>query len=98
VASGNGVSQAVFYTEQALTGSGDTANTFSNVAYYFTNYAGSTTKSISVDLVAENNATAAYQVIMAGNWANTSAITSIKLAAPSGTLVEYTTASLYIIS
>jgi hypothetical protein len=98
IASSSATAQSVFYTEQALTGSGEPANTFSNVAYHFANYTSSTAKSIFVDLVTENNATAAYQVIMGGSWSGTTAITSVKLAAPTGTLVQYTTASLYIIS
>jgi hypothetical protein len=98
VVSASGSAQSVFYTEQALPGTGESANTFSNTAFYFSNYTSSAAKSLSVDVVTENDATEAYQVLMAGAWSGTDAITSIKLAAPSGTLVQYSTASLYIIS
>ena len=56
-----------------------TSNTFSSVEYYIPNYAGSTNKSVSVDAVMENNATAASSSLTAGLWSNTAAITSIKL-------------------
>jgi hypothetical protein len=77
----------------------NTSNTFSNVAVYFSNYASSAAKSISADLVQENNATEAYQHIIAGLWNDTSAITSIKISPSGGTnFLQHTTASLYIIS
>ena len=76
-----------------------TANTFSNTAHLFSNYAVTQAKSFSADSVFENNATNAYQIIHAGLWSTTDAITSIQLAPNSGTLFEqYSTASLYIIS
>jgi hypothetical protein len=60
-------------------GGNQTANTFGNHAIYFPNYTGSTNKSFSVDSVDENNATESYQVLTAGLWSNTAAITSIAL-------------------
>jgi hypothetical protein len=55
-----------------------TANTFGNSSIYIPNYTGSTTKSVSVDSVNENNATQAFQIISAGLWTGTNAITSIE--------------------
>lgn len=75
--------------------SGSTANTFSNGSLYFPNYAGSTYKSINLDSVEENNATAAVAGFVAGLWSNTAAINAVTLAAPSGTFVQYSTAYLY---
>lgn len=73
-----------------------TANTFSNNQIYIPNYAGSTTKSFSVDGVMENNTTAALQGILAGLWAQSSSITSISLVPDTGPLfVQYSTATLY---
>ena len=72
-----------------------TASTFSNVAIYVPNYAGSTNKSVSIDALVENNATAAYQTLVAGLWASTAAITQVTLKADTGNLVQYSTASLY---
>lgn len=73
-----------------------TSNTFANQSIYIPNYAGSTSKSFSVDSVSENNATSAWQYAVAGLWSNTSAITSISLTPEVGSaLVQHSTASLY---
>lgn len=77
----------------------DTASTFSINTFYIPNYAGSGNKTINVDSVYENNATAAGQHLVAGKWSNTAAITSIKLAEGTGNnWVEHSTAYLYGIS
>lgn len=76
-------------------GASATSNSFSSNSYYFTNYAGSTYKSWSIDYVSANAATESYQGITGGVWSNTSAITSIKLTPQTGTLVQYSTAFLY---
>lgn len=60
-------------------GTNATANTFSNVQIYIPNYTSNVAKSVSLDGVTENNATLAYQSIVAGLWNNTAAITSITL-------------------
>ena len=77
----------------------DTANTFGNFSIYIPNYAGSTQKSISVDAVSENNATAATASLSAGLWTGTSAITALSLSydhsGPSATVLQYSTAYLY---
>ena len=73
----------------------DTANTFSNGQLYISNYASSANKSMSVDSVTENNGTVAQSVLQAISWAQTAAITSLKLNARSGNLAEFSTASLY---
>ena len=72
-----------------------TSSTFANSEVYIPNYSGSTNKSVSVDAVTENNATAADMAIFAGRWADTSAITSIKLIPNSGNFVTGSTVSLY---
>ena len=79
----------------AVTISSYTASVFSNIEIYIPNYAGSTYKSVSADGVMENNATEAYQNLVAGLWSNTAAITSLTLAKSSGTFVQYSSASLY---
>jgi len=75
-----------------------TASTFSNTQIYIPNYSGSTNKSISVESTMENNATAGWQDIDAGLWANTAAITSITLTPDAASFVQYSTASLYTIT
>ena len=80
-----------------VTGSTDTANTFSNGMLTIPNYSGSTNKSFSADDVSENNATTAYQSIVAGLWSNTAAITSLTITI-SGNLAVGSTISLYKIT
>jgi len=81
-----------------INGSSATASTFGNAAIYICNYAGSTNKSVSVDAVVENNATAADLRISAGLWANTAAITAIKMFRSATNFDQYTVASLYTIT
>jgi hypothetical protein len=71
-----------------------TSNTFGNFLVYIPNYSGSTAKSVSVDLVAENNGTEGVQRINAALWNDTAAITSI-LFDPIGNFVAGSIISLY---
>jgi hypothetical protein len=57
-----------------------TADTFSNGEIYIPNYTSSTNKSVSIDGVNENNASANYNALTAGLRSNTAAITSITLS------------------
>lgn len=75
-----------------------TANTFSSTSIYIPNYTASTSKSISIESVNENNASTGYQAIEAGLWTGTSAISSIKIFTASSNYVQYSTASLYTIT
>ena len=73
-----------------------TANTFGNAEIYIPNYTNtSNNKSFSSDSVAENNATAATQSLIAGLISSTSAITSLSFFCEVGDLAQYTTATLY---
>ena len=73
-----------------------TASTFGNLEFYIPNYAGSTNKSFSSDGVSENNAIESYTGLWAGLWANTAAITSVKLIPITGAnFKQYSTAYLY---
>jgi hypothetical protein len=73
---------------QSLTGNirlpvGDatwTSDTFSNFEYYIPNYTSTSSKSVSVTGVAENNSTVAYCVAVAGLVTMTSAITEVSFA------------------
>jgi hypothetical protein len=94
-------SRTNFYTNSlnvwaGTNGASSTSNTFSNASYYFPNYTSTTNKSFSIDNVAENNATEAYQVIVAGSFATSSPITQLKFV--DGTYAQYSTASLYTIT
>lgn len=80
----------------AIDTAADTSSTFSNSYHYIPNYTSSNYKSVSLDSVMENNATAAVSSLVAGLWSNTAAITSIKLSlSGSGSFVQYSTFYLY---
>jgi hypothetical protein len=71
-----------------------TANTFSSCEYYIPNYTSSNNKSVSFDNVMENNAAYCIMNLVAGLWANTAAITSMKFTAV-GTFDTNSTFTLY---
>lgn len=73
----------------------ETASIFSNGEIYLPNYTGSTNKSFSSDSVSENNGTTTYQILIAGLWSNTAAITSLTLTNNTGNWIQYSSASLY---
>ena len=72
-----------------------TSNTFGNAQFYFSNYAGSTNKSISIDSVMENNATYSIPLLGASLWSQTTAINSITIDLQYGNFLQYSTAYLY---
>jgi hypothetical protein len=74
-----------------------TANTFSSISFYLSNYSSSTvTKSASFDAVGENDATLAYQTIGAGLFNSTSPVTQISLTQETGSnFLQFSSASLY---
>lgn len=79
-----------------LTGDTATASVFASGSIYVPNYAGATYKSISGDAVSENNGAVATQVLSAGLWSSTSAITQLSIHPYNGTLLtQYSSASLY---
>ena len=83
------------YNFNYTTGNGATASTFSNCEMYIPNYAGSTNKSYSADMVTENNATAAGVLMNATLWSNTAAINRVTLQIAGFNFVQYSTAYLY---
>jgi hypothetical protein len=84
-----------FYSGAAVA-SGATANTFSNVSYYFPNYSGSANKSVSIDSVTENNGTGADASFTANLWASTAAINQLTVKPyDASNFVQYSTAYLY---
>ena len=79
-----------------LNNSTATASTFGNGSIYLPNYTGSTNKSYSSDTVAENNATGAFIMLLAGLRSNTAAITTLKLDDYNGNnLAQHSSATLY---
>ena len=78
------------------TGTTATASTFASNDIYIPNYTSSNQKSISIDGVEENNATASIMVLNAALWTGTAAISSLKIAPLAATnFVQYSTLSLY---
>ena len=76
-------------------GGNSTASVFGSHELYVPNYAGSSNKSVSIDSVSEQNGTTAYAELVAGLWANTSAINRVTLTTTSGNFAIYSTAYLY---
>ena len=74
-----------------------TSSTFANINIYIPNYASSNSKSVSIDSVTENNATAAFSGLSAGLFASSAAISSIGISTGSN-FVQHSTAYLYGIS
>lgn len=72
-----------------------TANSFSNNEVYICNYTSSNTKSISVDGVAENNASGADMMLSAVLWNSTASITSVGLQTTAGSFAAGSSFSLY---
>jgi len=84
---------------QALQGNLTTANSFGNVEYYISNYTSSEHKSGSLDGVTENNGTDGKQMLIAGSWDDTSAISSVSFASnDSADFVTGSSISLYKIT
>jgi hypothetical protein len=80
-------------------GNGATSNTFGNGQAYFSNYTSATNKSWSLDAVTENNATdGGIMTIQAGRYPTSSPITNLKIDYSGFSFLQYSTASLYIIS
>lgn len=89
-------------TDTAIYGPVDaaaTSSTFSNTEFYIPNYTSTTAaKSVSVDSVLENNATAATSYLVAGLWnpGTQASITTVALTPYYGpNFVQYSTFSLY---
>ena len=79
-------------------GAGSTSNIFSVIEVYIPNYTSSNFKSVCTSNVTENAGANSWQQMAAGQWSDTSAITSIKLAPDAGTYVQHSSAYLYGIS
>ena len=88
-------SEANAYLYYWMNTSNTTASTFSNGEMYIPNYAGSNNKSMSMDFVVENNATAGRLALQAGLRSNTAALTSLTFTPNAGTFEQYSTMYLY---
>jgi hypothetical protein len=80
-------------------GGTSTANTFSNIQVYFSNYTSTSGKPYFADLVTENNSSSAYILNMnASTWSNSEAISSIQISCETSTFASNSTFYLYGIS
>jgi hypothetical protein len=80
-------------------GANATANTFSNSSFYFSNYTSATSKSVSANIVTENNATAAEQMIYAGQVPLSAGINRVQiLDQTANPFAQYSTFSIYKIT
>ena len=77
------------------TNASQTASTFASSEIYIPNYTSSNNKSMSIDAVQENNATASAARLVASLWANSAAITSLTLSPDYGNFAQYSTFYLY---
>jgi hypothetical protein len=71
------------------------AGEVSSIEVYLPNYTSANNKSFSSDSVGERNASPVYNDLTAGLWSNTAAITSITLTPDTGSLSQYSRATLY---
>ena len=101
---GNATGSSTYSDENSIwgytTNSTSTANTFGNAEILIPNYTSSNNKSVSIDAVNETNAADGRQIITAGLWSSSAAITSITLLSKTGSNVgtnftQYSTFSLY---
>lgn len=82
-------------TQSGISDSGATANTFSSCDMYIPNYTSGNNKSISWDIVEENNITAAWREMGAMLWSNTGPINNVSFALTAGAFDVYSSFSLY---
>jgi len=76
-------------------GSSATASMFGSVDVYIPSYTSSNKKSMSTDAVTENNSSNVQLRLQGWLWSGTSAINTISIYPASGTLDQYSTATLY---
>jgi len=81
-----------------LNSANDTANTFSNIEIYITNYTTSNQKSYSVDSVSESNTAVTELDLLAKLNSTTSAITTITFSCSFDNFAQHSTAYLYGVS
>ncbi len=105
--SGSAIATFVYTSTSPLTflqagAASGTSNTFSNDSLYIANYTSTTAKRFLVNSVSENNSATAFDsthYLWAAKYNNSTGITTILLEDNyGGNFVQYSTASLYIIS
>lgn len=96
--SGSAASSGTYGTTYLYTGETDsntaTASTFGSSTIYIPNYTSANNKSVSSDLVSEENTSVSYATLTAGLWSNAAAITSIEFTC-NGSFAQYSNFYLY---
>ena len=93
--SGNRTGQARIVAVPLVPGTDRTANQFCSTDIYIPNYLSSNYKSVSIDSTEDNNTTDSYADLVAGLWANTSAITRVTINISATNFAQYSSATLY---
>ena len=76
--------------------SDDASGTFGSAMVYIPNYLSSANKSFSIEAVSEGNTTTQNQILTAGLWSSSSAITALAFyPTVLGSLAQYSSATLY---
>lgn len=98
--SGSATSTGTYSSANLAEGNGgeSTANTFGNTSFYLANYTSTSAKSYSVDAASEHNGSIIRSALNAGVTTSTAAVTSLLIEDVGDTLLQYTSASLYLIS
>jgi hypothetical protein len=94
--SSNSAFSGMFF-DASIPAANTTTSTFGSLSLYIPNYTVAQHKRMSFEAVGENLASASRQVISAGRWASTNAITSITFSTTEN-LAQHTIASLYKIT
>lgn len=96
-----GTRSGTFFDWCGMTPTSWTSNqnvTFGSSSIYVANYTSANNKVVFAESIQENNSSSGAdwnQYIVSGTWANTNAITSLKLTASAGVFLENSTVSLY---
>ena len=92
------VGPTTFLENLSLPKNGATANTFGSAEIYIHNFSNATTTGITFTGVGENNATESYLGIASWYRDVAEAVTSVSVFGYLGSLVQHSTASLYLIN
>ena len=94
---GNGTSVSSTALSRLIGASSGTSSFFSNFQTYIPNYTSSNNKSYSTEYSTEANTTLSYNVMVAGLWSTTTALTSITLSCGNGSnnFAQYSNFYLY---
>ena len=95
-ASSFGNASQTIISNTVVDGNTATVNTFGSFEVYIPNYTGANFKSVIIDSVQEDNATAAFSRMIAGLFSSSNAITSMSFQSSNGfNMLQHSTFTLY---